>query len=112
MVQVPSKSLTLEEFLRLPETKPASEYIEGQILQKPMPQGKHSRIQGELLAAINVVVKPERVLSCAAHTLREAILWMSMEADQQFPTLQCLRGIESLVMIVEKYSMGRYVVVA
>lgn len=69
MVQVPSKSLTLEEFLRLPETKPASEYIEGQIIQKPMPQGKHSRIQGELLAAINAVVKPERV-ACAFLELR------------------------------------------
>nr|WP_010482189.1 Uma2 family endonuclease [Acaryochloris sp. CCMEE 5410] len=69
MVQVPSKSLTLEEFLRLPETKPASEYIEEQILQKPMPQGKHSRIQGELLAAINAVVKPERV-ACAFPELR------------------------------------------
>lgn len=69
MVQVPSRSLTLEEFLRLPETKPASEYIEGQILQKPMPQGKHSRIQGELLAAINAVVKPERV-ACAFPELR------------------------------------------
>ena len=44
MVRVPSKSLTLEEFLRLPEIKPASEYIEGQIIQKPIPQGKHSRI--------------------------------------------------------------------
>ena len=40
MVQVPSKLLTLEEFQRLPETKPASEYIEGQMIQKPMPQGK------------------------------------------------------------------------
>jgi Uma2 family endonuclease len=52
MVQVPSKSLTLDDFLQLPETKPASEYIEGQIIQKPMPQGKHSVIQTELAAAI------------------------------------------------------------
>ena len=42
MVQSPLKSLTLEEFLELPETKPASEYIDGAIRQKPMPQGKHS----------------------------------------------------------------------
>jgi len=32
------QKLTLEEFLKLPETKPASEYIGGQIIQKPMPQ--------------------------------------------------------------------------
>ena len=45
MVQVPEKPLTLEEFLTLPETKPASEYIAGQVIQKPMPQGKHSKLQ-------------------------------------------------------------------
>lgn len=61
MVQTPSKILTLAEFLRLPETKPAGEYIDGQIIQKPMPQGKHSAIQGELVTAINRVVKSERV---------------------------------------------------
>ena len=48
--------MTLAEFLQLPETKPANEYIDGQIIQKPMPQGKHSVIQGELVPAINGVV--------------------------------------------------------
>jgi len=48
MVQTLPKSLTLQEFLKLPETKPASEYIDGAIIQKPMPQGEHSVIQGEL----------------------------------------------------------------
>ncbi len=61
MVQAPFKTLTLEEFLQLPETKPASEYIDGQIIQKPMPQGKHSTIQGVLVPAINGVVKPKRL---------------------------------------------------
>lgn len=61
MIQIPSKFLTLEEFLKLPETKPASEYIDGEIIQKPMPQGKHSVIQGELVPAINAVVKPRRI---------------------------------------------------
>ena len=56
MIQAPSKTLTLGEFLQLPETKPAGEYIDGQIIQKPMPQGKHSVIQGELGAAINGVL--------------------------------------------------------
>jgi Uma2 family endonuclease len=61
MVQTPSKTLTLAEFLQLPETKPASEYIDGQIVQKPMPQGKHSAIQGELVPSINGVVKSKRI---------------------------------------------------
>ncbi len=46
MVQAPTK-ITLDEFLKLPETKPYSEYIKGQIFQKPMPQGKHSQLQGK-----------------------------------------------------------------
>lgn len=53
MVATPVKNLTLEGFLALPETKPASEYIDGKIVQKPMPQGKHSVIQTKLLIFIN-----------------------------------------------------------
>lgn len=61
MVQSPFKLITLEEFLKLPETKPASEYIDGQIIQKPMPQGKHSTIQTEFSTTINVVLKPQQI---------------------------------------------------
>lgn len=57
MVQSPAKLITLDEFLQLPETKPASEFINGEIIQKPMPLGKHSRLQGELLNAISVLEK-------------------------------------------------------
>ncbi|MGF1604207.1 MAG: Uma2 family endonuclease [Thermosynechococcaceae cyanobacterium] len=69
MIQTQSTKLTLEAFLKLPETKPASEYIDGQIIQKPMPQGKHSRIQGELLLAVNAVAKPKKK-ACAFPELR------------------------------------------
>ncbi|QLE57123.1 Uma2 family endonuclease [Nostoc sp. TCL26-01] len=61
MVQTPSKSITLEEFLKLPETKPASEYIDGQIIQKPIPKGKHSAIQGEFSTNVNIILKPRQV---------------------------------------------------
>ncbi|PZV04647.1 MAG: hypothetical protein DCF22_25295 [Leptolyngbya sp.] len=61
MVQTPEKTVSLEEFLQLPETKPASEYIDGKIIQKPMPQGHHSVIQGELLRTINAALKPAKV---------------------------------------------------
>jgi Uma2 family endonuclease len=54
-----TKKFTLEEFLKLPETKPASEYIDGRIIQKPMSQGKHSKLQGRLVTAINAVVEPQ-----------------------------------------------------
>jgi Uma2 family endonuclease len=56
-----SKAITLEEFLQLPETKPASEYINGQIHQKPMPQGEHSLLQVTLCQAINTVTKPKKI---------------------------------------------------
>lgn len=52
---------TLEEFLKLPETKPAKEYIDGKIYQKPMPQGKHSTLQIELASAIKQVGKAQKL---------------------------------------------------
>jgi Uma2 family endonuclease len=61
MVQISTKPLTLDEFLKLPETKPANEFIDGQIFQKPMPQGKHSTIQLDLGADINLALKPQRI---------------------------------------------------
>ncbi len=61
MVTSPSKAINLEEFLALPETKPASEYIDGKIIQKPMPKGKHSTIQTEMSTAINVALKPQKI---------------------------------------------------
>lgn len=52
------QNISLQEFLKLPETKPALEYIDGVIYQKPMPQGEHSIIQTRLSAAINQVGEP------------------------------------------------------
>jgi Uma2 family endonuclease len=54
-------SLTLEAFLELPETEPASEFLNGEITQKPMPQGEHSILQAELCEAINQVAKPQKI---------------------------------------------------
>lgn len=56
-----SAKVSLNDFLKSPETKPASEYIDGRIYQKPMPQGKHSRIQTCLSAAINQVGEPSKL---------------------------------------------------
>ena len=78
MVQIPLRTLTLAEFLELPETKPASEYIDGKIIQKPMPQGKPSAIQGEFLPAINLIVKPKQIA-------------------RAFPELRCTVGGRSIV---------------
>ncbi|MDZ8054350.1 MAG: Uma2 family endonuclease [Aulosira sp. ZfuVER01] len=88
MVQTPSKPLTLEEFLQLPETKPASEFINGQIIQKPMPQGKHSTVQGDLVPAINTVLKPSRIA-------------------RAYPELRCTFGGRSLVPDVTVFTWER-----
>ena len=61
MVQTPIKSISIADFLKLPETKPASEFIDGQIVQKPMPQGKHSTIRRDLVSAINAALKPNKI---------------------------------------------------
>ncbi|PZV17474.1 MAG: hypothetical protein DCF20_06485 [Pseudanabaena sp.] len=61
MVQTPFKPLTLEEFLKLPETKPACEFIDGEIIQKPRQQGKHSSVQLDLVSAINLALKSQKI---------------------------------------------------
>jgi Uma2 family endonuclease len=88
MVRTPSKSITLEEFLALPETKPASEYIDGQIIQKPMRKGKHSVIQGELILAINSVFK-------------------SQKTARAFPELRCIFGGRSTVPDLAVFTWDR-----
>ncbi len=88
MVQTPAKSITLEEFLKLTETKPASEYIDGQIIQKPMPRGKHSRIQGDSISFINGLLRRKRI-ACA------------------FPELRCTFGGRSTVPDVTVFTLDR-----
>ena len=53
--------ISLADFLQQPETKPASEYIDGNIYQKTMPKGKHSAIQTFLAPAINQVSTPQKI---------------------------------------------------
>lgn len=61
MTVAKSPSITLKEFLELPETKPASEYIDGEIIQKPMPKTRHSRLQAKSIETINGVVEEQQI---------------------------------------------------
>ncbi|MDZ7963580.1 MAG: Uma2 family endonuclease [Nostoc sp. DedSLP03] len=88
MVRTPSKNITLAEFLMLPETKPASEYINGEIIQKPMPQGKHSTIRGEMISTISSIVKPKRIA-------------------RAFPELRCTFGGRSIVPDISVFTWQR-----
>lgn len=86
---IASKSkLTLEEFLKLPETKPASEFIHGEIIQQPMPQGEHSLIQTTLCEVINGIAKKHKIAIA-------------------FPELRCTFGGQSIVPDVAVFRWER-----
>jgi len=78
MVATQQNKLTLQAFLQQPETTPACEYIAGEIIQKPMPKGRHSRLQGKLCDAINRVAE-------------------SAQIAYAFPELRCSFGERSIV---------------
>ncbi|WP_414565693.1 MULTISPECIES: Uma2 family endonuclease [unclassified Anabaena] len=88
MVKTSTQVLTLEDFLQLPETKPASEYIDGRIVQKPMPQGEHSVIQTELAPAINLILKPKKMA-------------------RAFCELRCTFGVRSIVPDISVFTWSR-----
>jgi Uma2 family endonuclease len=49
--------LTLDEFLALPETKPGSEYVNGEVVQKPMPTLAHMIVQHLLSLVVGLYLK-------------------------------------------------------
>lgn len=83
-------SLTLTDFLKLPETQPASEFTNGFISQKPMPQGKHTLLQLKFCQVINLVAEPEKIALA-------------------FPELCCTFGDRSLVPDATVFTWSRIV---
>lgn len=88
MVTTPTQPITLAAFLELPETKPASEYIDGQITQKPMPQGEHSTLQRDLTQALDSQLSPRKIA-------------------RAYPELRCTFGGRSIVPDISVYQWGR-----
>jgi Uma2 family endonuclease len=82
------KSLTLEEFLQRPETEPASEFLNEEVSQKPMPQGKHSRLQLKLCNVIAPVAEEAKIAGV-------------------FPELRCTFGGASIVPDIAIVRWGR-----
>lgn len=74
------QTLSLEAFLSLPETEPASEYAHGIITPKPMPKGKHSRLQTRLSRAIDLIAE-EPQIALALTELRCTFAGRSIVAD-------------------------------
>ncbi|MEA5511365.1 Uma2 family endonuclease [Crocosphaera sp. UHCC 0190] len=73
-------TLSLEDFLNKPniDESPAWEYINGKMLQKPMPQTHHSRLQLKLATAIELVAESNQIALA-------------------FPELRCTFGGRSIV---------------
>jgi Uma2 family endonuclease len=63
-----TEQLTLDEFLRLPEEKPALEYERGVITQKMAPLGWHGLLQGDLYFRFRTHGGPVRRLKAMPET--------------------------------------------
>jgi Uma2 family endonuclease len=55
------RRLTLDEFLALPEEKPALEYLDGVVTQKVSPKMHHSNLQSFFVEVVNVYGRPRRL---------------------------------------------------
>ncbi|HLP89013.1 MAG TPA: Uma2 family endonuclease [Nostocaceae cyanobacterium] len=80
--------LTLEEFLKLAETKPGSEYINEKISQKTITKGKQSRLKLRLCNAINDVAESGKIAYA-------------------FPELRCSFGVRSIIPDVAVFTWSR-----
>jgi Uma2 family endonuclease len=81
-------ALTLADFLVMPETKPANEFIDGEIIQKPMAKGKHSIVQRELTFTIDRPLTAQNLASA-------------------FPELRCSFGGRSIVPDITVFKIDR-----
>ncbi len=77
---ISQRRLTLEQFLELPEQKPALELVDGVVTQKVSPQGEHSALQYEFAERVNRFARP-RKLARAFPELRGSYAGTSLVPD-------------------------------
>lgn len=78
MIETLLQTITLEEFLQMPESKPACEFINNQIALKPMPKGQHSTIQRQLIIFLSAILNQHKIAKV-------------------FPKLRCTFGGHSII---------------
>lgn len=94
-----SRQLSLEEFLLIPETKPALEYVQGQVSQKVSPKIRHGAIQVGLTYHIQSFARPRRLARvftetratfAGASTVPDLIVvrWERIPVDEQGALLE------------------------
>ena len=49
--------VSLEEFLAMPETKPYKEFVDGEVVEKPMPVPAHGQLVVDLITETNLYVR-------------------------------------------------------
>jgi Uma2 family endonuclease len=86
--EYPIEVLSIKEFLRLPEIKPALEFVEGRVIQKVSPSLPHSIIQTMLWQRIFEHTRQSR-------------------SARPFTELRCTFGGESMVFDVAVFARGR-----
>jgi Uma2 family endonuclease len=85
---ITDQTMSLEEFLELPEEKPALEYWGGRITQKVPPKGRHSVLQAACVELFNRFGRPNKYA-------------------RAFPELRSTYGAASLVPDVSVYRWDR-----
>lgn len=58
---ITGRRLTADEFLELPEEKPYLELIDGEVVQKPLPQEQHGSLALDLGATFNSYARPRKL---------------------------------------------------
>lgn len=77
---VVQKTLTLEQFLQLPEEEPALEFADGVVTQKVSPKGQHSALQFDFAEYVNQYAR-SRKLARAFPELRTSFAGVSRVPD-------------------------------
>jgi Uma2 family endonuclease len=77
---ITEQRLTLEEFLALPEEKPALEYEDGEVTQKVAPKGRRSALQLGIAELVNRIARPDK-LALALPELRSTYAGFSRVPD-------------------------------
>ena len=78
--EIVGRRMSLDEFLALPEEKPALDYVDGVVTQKVAPQGQHVTLQDDFTQRVNAVARP-RKLARAYPELRATYAGLSRVPD-------------------------------
>src|SRR5262249_54381293 len=94
---------TLEEFLVLPETKPAREYVDGKVARKVAPKARHSALQAEFLQQFNGYSLPRRLarafpelrITCGGQSRVPDVCVFRWERIERDPTGQLVDDVQT-----------------